>query len=180
METRQPASNHMSSVGGSNAPPTSQPRIACDWPHCTFLGQFAGKNAQSQHVFNVHIKAVLDQDPGRCTWPGCTSKASLKSRKLLETHVYNLHIDPLRCEVRGCGHTRPFAKQSDLERHRASAHRIGRTFKCPQKNCERYVRPFPRKDKLQLHIRHRSMVHSIVLSFGVLTTRARGSFQRTS
>jgi hypothetical protein len=54
--------------------------------------------------------------------------------------------------VIGCSHTRPFAKQGDLDRHLASVHKVGPTFKCPRLDCKRHERGFPRKDKLKHHI----------------------------
>jgi len=106
-----------------------------------------------------HFKNVIDIDtilhswPGRCTWPGCDSQAFLKTRKLLETHVFNLHLNPLVCNELGCKRKKPFAKQGDYERHIASVHKQGTSFKCTYTTCPRHKKGFSRKDKLNDHLK---------------------------
>jgi hypothetical protein len=128
--------------------------IQCDWPSCTSAEIFPDVFTRSHHVQNIHISDVLDNWPGSCKWPGCTSTAIFKSRKLIEIHVENIHVNPLLCTVKGCKNKMPFAKLGDLERHKASVHKIGRMFKCPRSDCPRHVNPFGRKDKLNEHIRN--------------------------
>ncbi|TVY48303.1 hypothetical protein LOCC1_G001973 [Lachnellula occidentalis] len=110
------------------------PLFGCDWPAA------------------VHIQDVLNNTSGSCTWPGCL-KPKLDTSKKLETHVTNIHIEPLRCTVTGCKHTKPFGREGDLERHIASVHKHGGTWKCPHHGCKRHTRGFPRKDKLNEHSR---------------------------
>ena len=92
---------------------------------------------------------VLSQGPG----PGCYSEAILKTPKALETHVFNLHANPLRCTWNGCKNTTPFGKQGDLERQISSMHLKDNRYKYPVTSCSRHQRGFPRKDKLQSHMR---------------------------
>ncbi|TVY28369.1 hypothetical protein LHYA1_G004474 [Lachnellula hyalina] len=128
------------------------PLFGCDWPGCNLTRVFPDSNSHSQHISAVHVQDVLNNTSGSCTWPGCT-KPDLDTRKKLETHVTNIHIDPLRCTVTGCIRSEPFGRKGDLERHLASVHKHGRTWKCPHKGCKRHTNGFPRKDKLNEHSR---------------------------
>ncbi|TVY45536.1 Transcription factor IIIA [Lachnellula subtilissima] len=124
----------------------------CDWPGCNSKEAFTCNLSRSRHISAVHIQDVLNNTSGSCTWPGCT-KSELDTRKKLETHVTNIHINPLRCTMTGCKRTEPFGRKGDLERHIASVHKHGRTWKCPHKTCKRHTNGFPRKDKLNEHSR---------------------------
>ncbi|TVY83953.1 hypothetical protein LSUE1_G003334 [Lachnellula suecica] len=126
------------------------PFITCDRPGCTSAEVFPNLATRSQHIFAIHIRDVLNTS-NICTWPGCT-KSNLDTNKKLETHVTNIHIDPLLCTVTGCKRMAPFGRKGELDRHKASVHQQGRTWKCPRKDCKKHARRFPRKDKLREHI----------------------------
>jgi hypothetical protein len=146
--------SNCSHPGLRSIPPTHERPSCCDWPGCSSMEVFLDRISCSQHVSTIHIPGVLQNTSGLCTWPGCT-KSKLDTSKRLETHVTNVHLDPLRCTLRGCGRTEPFGRKGDLDRHIASVHKQGRTWKCPRKDCTRYTRGFPRKDKLNDHVREK-------------------------
>ncbi|TVY57241.1 hypothetical protein LCER1_G003502 [Lachnellula cervina] len=128
------------------------PLFSCDWPGCNSKEVFTCNLSHSQHVSAVHIQDVLNNSSNSCTWPGCL-KSKLDTHQKLKTHVTNIHIDPFRCIVTGCKRTEPFGRKGDLERHMASVHQHGRTWKCAEKGCKRHTNGFPRKDKLTEHKR---------------------------
>ncbi|TVY89035.1 Zinc finger protein [Lachnellula willkommii] len=142
----------INSGSGQTSLSLGQSRFNCDWPACNSKEASTCNLSRSQHVSAVHIQAVLHDTSGSCTWPGCL-KSELDTRKKLETHVTNIHIDPLRCTVTGCKRTEPFGRKGDLERHIASVHKHGRTWKCADKGCKRHTNGFSRKDKLNEHKR---------------------------
>jgi hypothetical protein len=134
--------------------PIGSPLFSCDWPGCTSTKLFSNKIARSEHVSATHIPEVLQNTSGSCTWPGCI-KSKLDTSKKLETHVINIHIEPLRCAFSGCSRTEPFGRKGDLDRHIASVHKKERSWKCPRRNCIFHIKGFPRKDKLNEHLRTR-------------------------
>jgi hypothetical protein len=134
--------------------PTVGSRSSCNWPGCTSTKLFSNQIAQSEHVSATHILDVLQNTSSSCTWPGCT-KSKLDTSKKLENHVFNIHIEPLRCPFSGCSRTEPFGRKGDLDRHIASVHKRERRWKCPRRNCSFHIKGFPRKDKLNEHLRTR-------------------------
>lgn len=103
----------------------------------------------------AHAKLLLASfsGPNICPWKGCTSRAKFANRKFLNVHLDNIHVEPLVCEVTGCGYQKPFRNKHDLERHRRTAHESVKEWACPYERCRGEGLGFARKDKLLVHFR---------------------------
>jgi hypothetical protein len=129
--------------------------MRCGWPSCG-NATLATQRDLIGHLEH-HREQVLQQwqAPSMCTWHECPSR---KSQIVFRTWGdYNkhlkTHVKTHWCTADGCDFDKPFRSSHDLKRHMKTKHSTTREFYCPLNSCEGNSLGFPRKDKLDEHIR---------------------------
>ncbi|KAH9222162.1 hypothetical protein DL95DRAFT_184414 [Leptodontidium sp. 2 PMI_412] len=91
--------------------------------------------------------------PGQCHLPGCRKGHIFETFQSYRSHIRNVHSKALWCKFPSCPHSRPFANQSDLNRHNEAKHgdKSNKPHKCLRADCAARVKAFKRKDKLREH-----------------------------
>ncbi|KAH8812824.1 hypothetical protein F5884DRAFT_317451 [Xylogone sp. PMI_703] len=128
----------------------------CEWPACK-KESFLDKEQFTLHLHR-HRDEVRDNFVvlGTCGWPGCQSGKSgvtFRTKADFDRHLKR-HIKLFWCNTPGCKYRKGFARQHDLIRHMKS-HSKEHEFKCPDSSCPSVHLGFPRKDKLDAHIKIR-------------------------
>ena len=94
----------------------------------------------------------------RLSWQSARNELSIDDKSAIaSTNASENGLDApkqnkLVCTWVGCKSTTAFSRQADLSRH-IKTHHTSTVFKCPVARCDRAIRPFPRKDKRDEHVR---------------------------
>lgn len=136
----------------------------CEWPTCK-KESFLNTEHFTQHL-HYHRDKARDNFAvsGICQWPGCRSRKSGVTFKTVADFNQHLkrHMKYYWCNIAGCKHGEGFARQHDLTRH-LKTHSEEHEFKCPDSSCTSSSIGFPRKDKLDDHIktRHPHLINDV-------------------
>ena len=123
----------------------------CDLPSCATL-KFRTMDDVKQHQ-EEHLRHLSEKwtKLSGCPWPGCQtykSRRTWKTRSDFRKHL-KVHLKSHWCTYPGCNYGKPFARASDLDRHRLG-HQQELEHPCPIESCSS---SFRRKDKLREHTR---------------------------
>jgi uncharacterized Zn-finger protein len=128
----------------------------CHWPSCKAL-RFESKASIATHSKDhLHSLLALAEQEAKltCQWHACKRKTkAFQTLGALNKHLKD-HVKDHWCSYEGCREA--FARGSDLMRHERTKHSEERAFPCPVDGCT--TDGFPRKDKLDRHIRERHTV----------------------
>jgi len=162
----------------SSFPDTS---FKCEWPSCAML-RFEKYDEWTTHQESHYFALSSGAEQSgvlTCRWPNCRAGRSSKTfgtLSILRKHMLT-HVNRFCCSQQGCNIT--FTRASDLARHMSTKHDNTRYFYCPHVPCERNVRGFSRRDKLDEHIRKSHLFDSPLPKFALAAPQQQ-SFSSTN
>lgn len=136
--------------------------MSCAWTSCketSFQTRGDLLEHQQEHCQILLQLAEVDSQFD-CNWPRCESKRRKQGQSLaaLRKHLKQ-HVKTHCCSL--CNTV--FARKSDLQRHIQTKHSEGHSHFCPFEDCDRSIEGYPRKDKLDEHIKKMHLTFQCIL-----------------